>query len=372
MNLGGYLEMKAVVKKIAIENNRRIIAISDIHGSLRLFKRLLSKVSYNKNDVLILVGDLIEKGEQSLETLRYIMQLSMEQEVYIVSGNCDTLWEDIISEEEDEGLLRYMLFRKNSILNEMCRELLIEVNEKSDIRYIKEQIRQNFSLELNWLERLPHVIASEKFIFVHAGITTENLEKNEANEVLKRDAFMDEGLVFSKYVIVGHWPTANYGREKGCCNPIINKEQKIISIDGGNAIKAEGQLNALIIDGESFTFDAVDDFPRGEITKEQKSSTNTSTIQITWMNNYIEVLKEGVEFSYCRHISSNHELWIKNDKIFKARDGMRCYDFTDYFIEAGKGDIVSIIEKAKERTLVKKDGIIGWVRNECLRQRDVI
>lgn len=83
--------MKAVVKIIATENNRRVIAISDIHGSLRLFKRLLSRVSYNKNDVLILVGDLIEKGEQSLETLRYIMQLSKVQEVYIVSGNCDTL-----------------------------------------------------------------------------------------------------------------------------------------------------------------------------------------------------------------------------------------------------------------------------------------
>lgn len=114
----------------------------------------------------------------------------------------------------------------------------------------------------------------------------------------------------------------------------------------------------------------MDDFPWGEIIKEQKSSANTSTIQITWMNNSIEVLKKGVEFSYCRHILSNHELWIKNDIIFKAREGMRCYDFTDYFIEAGKGDIVSIIEIAKERTLVKKDGVIGWVRNECLGQSE--
>ena len=64
---------------------------------------------------------------------------------------------------------------------------------------------------------------------------------------------MEEGLTFSKYVIVGHWPTANYGKEKGCCNPIINKEQNIISIDGGNMIKSEGQLNALIINGDKFS-----------------------------------------------------------------------------------------------------------------------
>ena len=64
----------------------------------------------------------------------------------------------------------------------MCKELLIEVNEKSDIRYIKEQIRQNFSYELNCLEQLPHIIETEDYIFVHAGITSENLEEQELNE----------------------------------------------------------------------------------------------------------------------------------------------------------------------------------------------
>ena len=45
---------------------------------------------------------------------------------------------------------------------------------------------------------------------------------------MKNDAFLEQGLVFSKYVIVGHWPTANYGIEKGCCNPIIKKNKKLL------------------------------------------------------------------------------------------------------------------------------------------------
>lgn len=309
-----------------------------------------------------MVGDLIEKGENSLETLRYIMKLSGEHEVYVVTGNCDTVWEDIKYEIDDENLLKYMLFRKNSILNEMCKKLSIEVNEKSDITHIKEQLKKNFDIELSYLEQLPHIIETENYIFAHAGITTENLENNKVQEVIKRDAFMDEGLVFSKYVIVGHWPTANYGKEKGNCNPIINREQKIISIDGGNAIKAEGQLNALIIDDDHITFDFVDDFTKGEIIKDQEA--NKDTIQITWIDNLIEILQEGEEFSLCRHIATNHELLIKNDKIFKAKDAMRCYDCTDYFIEAKEGDIVSIIEKTRERTLVKKNGVIGWIQND--------
>lgn len=359
--------MKAVVKRILIKKNKRIIAISDIHGNVNLFRKLLEKVNYKENDILILLGDLIEKGNSSLQTLRYIIELSKDKEVHVVSGNCDTLWEDIKSKIDDENLLRYMIFRKNSILNEMCKELLIEVNEKSDISYIKEQIRQNFSYELNWLEQLPHIIETEDFIFVHAGISSENLEEQKVNEVISRDAFIEEGLAFSKYVIVGHWPTANYGKEKGCCNPIINKEQKIISIDGGNMIKSEGQLNALIINGDNFTFDVVDDFLKGKIIEEQASNSNT--IQISWMDNVIEVLEKGEEFSYCRHKSSKHKLWIKNDRIFEAKDGMRCYDCTDYFISVKKGDVVSIIEKTSKQTLAKKDGTIGWVHNQKLEYK---
>lgn len=358
--------MKAIVKRILVEKDKRVIAISDIHGNLNAFKRLLEKICFSKKDVLILVGDLIEKGEMSLKTLRYIIELSKIREVYVVSGNCDTVWEDIKSEEDDENLLRYMMFRKNSILNEMCQELSIEVNEKSDIKYIKEQIKQKFSYELNWLEKLPHIIETEKFIFAHAGIKSDNLEEQQVSEVIKRDAFIEEGLVFSKYVIVGHWPTANYGKQRGCCNPIINEEQKIISIDGGNMIKSEGQLNALIINMDgSITFDSVDDFVTDEIIENQASNSNT--IQISWMDNAVEVLKEGIEFSLCRHISSNHELWIKNDKLFKTEDGMCCYDCTDYFLSVKKGDKVSIIEKASSQTLAKKDGIIGWVLNKNLR-----
>lgn len=357
--------MNVVVNKITIDKNKRIIAISDIHGNLDLFKKLLKKVSYDDNDVLVLIGDLIEKGERSLDTLRYIMSLSKEKEVYVVTGNCDTIWEDIKYDLDDENLLKYMLIRKNSILNEMCEQLSIQVDEKCDIKFIKGQLLRHFSSEFTYLEKLPHIIETERYIFVHAGISSEELEKNQVKEVIKRDGFVDEGLIFSKYVIVGHWPTANYGKEKGCCNPIINKDQKIISIDGGNTIKTEGQLNALILSGNKITFDAADDLPQGEIIKDQEKNTNT--IQIKWMDNLIERLEEGEEFSLCRHVSSRHELLIKNDKIFTAKDGTHCYDCTDYFIEAKKGDIVSVIEKTKDRTLVKKNGVIGWVRNENLK-----
>ena len=50
----------------------------------------------------------------------------------------------------------------------------------------------------------------------------------------------------------------NYSEEAPSNNPVIDKEKKIIAIDGGNAIKEAGQLNVFIIQrkqtGDTFLY----------------------------------------------------------------------------------------------------------------------
>ena len=57
------------------EHNRRTIVISDIHGHRAWLEKLLKKVDFSEKDILIIVGDMIEKGPESLNTIRYIMEL---------------------------------------------------------------------------------------------------------------------------------------------------------------------------------------------------------------------------------------------------------------------------------------------------------
>ena len=83
--------MKAVVKRVEFPAGRRILAVSDIHGNLPWFRALLDKAGYTGDDILVLVGDLVEKGADSLATLRYIMELSAAHTVYALCGNCDNL-----------------------------------------------------------------------------------------------------------------------------------------------------------------------------------------------------------------------------------------------------------------------------------------
>ena len=64
------------------DDHSRIIAISDIHGNLPYFRGLVEKLHLRADDSLVLLGDLVEKGPESLATLRYAMALREKCRVY--------------------------------------------------------------------------------------------------------------------------------------------------------------------------------------------------------------------------------------------------------------------------------------------------
>ena len=62
--------MRAVVKQIDLPAEKRVFAVSDVHGNLDYLKGLLNKIHFSPDDVLIILGDLIEKGPRSIDTLQ--------------------------------------------------------------------------------------------------------------------------------------------------------------------------------------------------------------------------------------------------------------------------------------------------------------
>ena len=101
---------KALVKWLDIPENRRILVIADIHGNMEYFRGVLEMAGFCDKDVLIIDGDFIEKGSDSLGVLRYLMELSKKGNVHVICGNCDD-WPIIFKADEkvDEQLLDYIL-----------------------------------------------------------------------------------------------------------------------------------------------------------------------------------------------------------------------------------------------------------------------
>lgn len=354
-------DMGIRIKKAEIKKGQRVLAISDIHGNLEALKELLEKVSFCSEDALLLLGDLVEKGEHSLDTLHYVMELTKKYSVYTICGNCDAISLEILREERNEDLLRYALFRYNSLVGEMCRKLGIKLSRETDMLAVKYALREAYPDELAFIEELPHVIEAGEYVFAHAAVYPGRMTEMRPSQVMKADAFMNNGYRFDKYHVVGHWPTVLYCKSIADCNPRVDRENKIISIDGGNVLKRDGQLNALIIPDiyrEEFSSTYVDLLPKARILNTQE--VGGESCNIPWTDSLVERLREEREFTYCEHKSTGYKMWIPNDYLVQEKDGWHTEDISDYQLPVTYGDIVSVTESTSRGYLVKKNGICGW------------
>lgn len=299
--------------------DRRIIAVSDIHANMPYFRGLLEKISFSDADELIIDGDFLEKGEKSLETLRFIMKLAERGNCRVVCGNCDT-WADVLDAERQywsSRIVKYMLFKKSGLIWDMLTEMGVEIREDMDFESLIPELAERFKPEWDFLHAMPHVIETPHYIFAHGGIKPDiPIERQLGGDCMKFDAFMDYGYTFDKWVIVGHWPVMLYLADHVCANPIIDREHHVISIDGGCSLKDDGQLNALIIPyegSENFSFEAYDPFPVRRVKSAQRGGGKSYYIR--WGDNDVQVLRRGEEFPSCA-MSARAMRWRYSRNIF--------------------------------------------------------
>ena len=82
-------ERKARIERLEIPAGRRILVISDIHGNVPYLEGVLRRAGFSDRDELIIDGDFLEKGKESLRTLRIVMALCARGNAHAVLGNCD-------------------------------------------------------------------------------------------------------------------------------------------------------------------------------------------------------------------------------------------------------------------------------------------
>ena len=375
----------AAVIRPNIEPGRRVIAVSDIHGNLPFLKGLLEKVALSLDDVLILVGDLLEKGRDSLATLRYVMELQRRYTVYPLCGNCDYIdhmfleggdpgddaFHIKMAAQPDRGGVDEMLWpilsvywRERSVLVQMAMEAGIPFPAgPRELPALRTALRERFPRETAFLMGMPHILEAGNFIFVHGGVPREDrLEELDAYPCLKFDDFLGQGLRFRKWVVVGHWPVTLYDPGIQSCAPIIDRERHIASIDGGCVLKLDGQLNALIIpdiDGDGMDFLAYDGLE--PVTALDAQEASPDPVNIRWSDSAVEVLEEDGDCVLVRHPPSGRVLWLPRDFVSRWRDGqIHTEDATDYRLGVEPGDTLYLVRETGRGRLVKKDSVTGW------------
>ncbi|MBQ4090671.1 MAG: metallophosphoesterase [Clostridia bacterium] len=360
-----------MIRRIHITDNRRIICISDIHGHLKYLDELLKKVHFADDDLLIIIGDVIESGEASLGALRRVMELTE-------AGNCIALcgnWEHFMhilfmsdSPEDMKGLLTRALelddYYGSSLLADMCRELGIEFSAGLDMAAIMPKIRTYFAKELDFMANMPLMLDCGEFACVHGGVPSldeAEILKLAPYELLKNDAFAEQGRRFDRWLITGHWPVANYDREIARFSPHIYAESKIAAIDGGCGKQEAAQLNALIMrmgrPGE-FEWESVDGFPRIAALEAQAASENP--LHTVWGTRFIDVIVKNGGWAKVYHHATGRVLEVPEQRLWMQNGKEVLGDYTDYALPVEKGDILSVVFETDRGLCCKKDGASGW------------
>ena len=197
-----------------------IYAISDIHGYLDLLKARVGQIlsRLQKGDRIIFLGDYIDVGPQSRQTLEYLrgLQSDYPENVILLKGNhevwflsfvFDCGYDDWLSRDKNMTTSRTFLTEEQIA---ECRKKLLTGGRDAFYGYMRRCIRDNYGSLLEWTDALPLYFETETQIFVHAGVDEEagELWAAATDEELFTNKYPAQLGAFRKDIIAGHIGTA--------------------------------------------------------------------------------------------------------------------------------------------------------------------
>ncbi|MBS4191865.1 serine/threonine protein phosphatase [Bacillus sp. FJAT-49705] len=213
---------------------KRMLAISDIHGDLEKFEKLLELVKYDKDrDQLLLLGDFVDRGTHSRAVLDKVIQLRTEGAIALI-GNHEKMMIDAFL-DDPMNLKRWYYNGGINTLQNYGYEI-----EKDDSEYwyttdeMPEPIQMNDDIRshIEILKEFPYYYETDTHIFVHAGVHPDTpIESTEPQTLVWIREEFHNGYTGEKTVVFGHTPT-NYLHES---KDVYFGNNNIIGIDGGCA-----------------------------------------------------------------------------------------------------------------------------------------
>lgn len=208
---------------------QRLFAIGDIHGCFEPFYELVvNTIKLKKSDQLILLGDYIDRGDQSKEVIDFIIELSQKgYNIKPLKGNHEEMLSDAYY---DPGMLPLWLI--NSGVTTLSSFGIYDIREIG-----------NYYLE--FINHLDYYKKIGKYIFVHAGFDDNLIDpfSDKNSMVWESRLSYDNPVLSGKTIIHGHRPkTIPYVKK------LISEKSKVIPIDTGCIYGKEqgyGYLSAL-------------------------------------------------------------------------------------------------------------------------------
>ncbi|RMG40221.1 MAG: serine/threonine protein phosphatase [Candidatus Dadabacteria bacterium] len=243
MQAGSELE-----KFIEVDGNYdRIYVIGDIHGCLPETETLLShlekKEKVSRTDLIVFIGDYIDRGENSKEVIDLLIEFRKNnREAYFLRGNHEDMLLHYLGCEEVSGVGADYLANGGAATLKSYGY----TSRKKPENVANEMPKSHLSFLLN----LDRYIIHPQYVFVHAGLNPlRDLRAQLDKDIFWiRDEFISNVHYFDRIVLFGHTPYEEvmfhipykigidtglvYGNKLTC---IELNEQRLIQVEAGSS-----------------------------------------------------------------------------------------------------------------------------------------
>lgn len=189
----------------------------DIHGYLTHLLKIMGQIRtlLTPDDTLLFLGDYIDRGPYSYETVEYLISLAKRQRTIFLRGNHEDMLARYLAGADRDG---------NYLYNGGGTTIDSYIRNRGVFAIPQEHVDFYNSLRLYYEE--------EDFIAVHAGLNPTIKEMNlqhPADLLWIREDFYLADRRWDKTVIFGHTPTP-YLSTRGVC---FDRRRNIIAMDSG-------------------------------------------------------------------------------------------------------------------------------------------
>ncbi|WP_249028561.1 metallophosphoesterase [Tannockella kyphosi] len=189
-----------------------IYVMSDLHGRYDAFLMMLDEISFQQNDILFLLGDYVDRGDQSMKLL---FDLMYRDNVYCLCGNHDVLACECLKVLKQEITDEFIQSLDGETL-EMIIEWINHIGGKATLDDFKKLNEEQKEMILEFLDELPMydkiVVNNQTYLLVHTLGHKEFTREKDISEY-DYDQLLwercDYGMEYykDKILITGHTPT---------------------------------------------------------------------------------------------------------------------------------------------------------------------
>lgn len=236
-----------IIPTVNNSSYEKLICLGDIHGCFDKFMSLWKKLEVTDNDLVIFLGDYIDRGTQAAETLKWILEQSKKKNFIFLRGNHEQMMLDTFHKRMNK-LIWFFNGGRTTI---------------SGLSELKSEDKTYIEKVLDFVENLPLSysikVDGRIFFFCHAGVDSSKPLNEQTEDFLlwAREEFFDtyDG---DAVIIGGHSPVQAFKRFGVADNPRPVKlpGRNILLMDTGSFMHS-GRISAVdILTGEYWQSDA--------------------------------------------------------------------------------------------------------------------